>query len=228
MNPERSPFPTGWLSFDLGQYRPCDGTYCFYPYEELPPLDESLFRGEFQWLLSPLPSLEDRLRTIGDIHKQVPASQIEKKLHRLQAEAQTLGLPLPEPFVRWMGSPALHDKIPSCTACYFDLPDKIIKSPVGDGCIVRFLNDQQDVLLWYLYLTPDGDHFVFVSNIYFDKADLSKVPGERILNSAAYCAPSFEAFLYRYWLENTIWFAVNEGERSLSDEQKKYLSHYIE
>lgn len=222
MNPENSPFPTGWMSFDLGQDRPCDGTYCFYPYEDLPPIDESLFRGEFQWL----PALQDRLRAIVDIHKQVPASKIEEKLHRLLTEAKMLNLSLPEPFIRFMASPTLHDEIPSCTACYFDLPDKIVKSPVGDGYILRFLNDQQDVLLWYLYLTPDGDHFVFVSNIYFDDADLSEVPEERILGAVAYCAPSFEAFIYRYWLENTIWFGVNESGGSLSDEQKRYLSYF--
>jgi len=107
MNPEYIPFPTGWMSFDLGDYRPCDGTYCFYPYEELPPLDESLFRGEFQWL----PCLED-------------------------------------------------------------------------------------------------------------------VSEEAILRAAAYCAPSFEAFLYRFWLENTIWFSLNDRKPSLTDEQKRYVSHY--
>ncbi|GAB4578908.1 MAG: hypothetical protein Fur0022_16450 [Anaerolineales bacterium] len=218
MNPENSPFPTGWMSFDLGQYRPCDGTYCFYPYEDLPPLDETLFWGEFQWL----PALQTHLRPIVDIHKQVPANKIEKKLHRLMAEAQTLRLTLPEPFIRFMASP-IHDAIPSCTACYFDLPEKLVKSPIGDGYILRFLNDQQDVLLWYLYLTPNGDHFVFVSNIYFDDADLSEVPEERVLRAVAYCAPAFEAFVYRYWLENTIWFALNERPTTLTDLQRHYL-----
>ncbi|NUM45255.1 MAG: hypothetical protein HUU38_11170 [Anaerolineales bacterium] len=223
--PPTTPFPTGWMSFDLGPYRPCDGTYCFYEYETLPPLEET-FRGEFQWLLNPQTGPDDRLRAIMDIHKQVPSGKIEEKLHRLLAEAPTLGLTLPDSFVRFMGSPALHDEIPSCTACYFDLPEKIVKSPVGDGYIIRFLNDQQDVLLWYLYLTPDGDHFVFVSNIFFDDADLSEVPEERILGALAYCAPDFETFLYRYWLENTIWFSVNEQSGKLTDTQKKYLSHY--
>jgi hypothetical protein len=230
MNPEYAPFPTGWMSFDLGHYRPCDGTYCFYSYEELPPLDESIFRGEFQWLLSPLPGLEDQLRAIVDIHKQVPEDALEKKLAHLLNTAGQMGLYLPESFLRFMGSSALHDEIPSCTACYFDLPEKIIKSPVtdvsiGDGYIIRFLNDQQDVLLWYLYLTPDGDHFVFVSNIYIDEADLSEIPKERMIRALVYCAPSFETFLYRYWLENTIWFALNESN-ALTDEQKRYLSPY--
>ena len=40
-----APFQAGWWSFDLGRYRPCDGTYQLYPYDSLPPLpepDESL------------------------------------------------------------------------------------------------------------------------------------------------------------------------------------------
>ena len=56
------------------------------------------------------------------------------------------------------------DRIPSCTACYFELPEKIIPFP-GDeeGYIIRFLNDQQCVLLWYLYLTRSGKQSILVS-----------------------------------------------------------------
>ncbi len=143
MNPEHSPFPTGWMSFDLGPSRPCDGTYCFTPYEDLPPLEASLFRGEFQWL----PRADAHLRAITDVHQQTPSSNIEEKLHTLLTEAHTLGLTLPEPFIRFMSSPALHAEIPSCTACYFDLPDHLVKSPVSDGYFLRFLNDQQEVLV---------------------------------------------------------------------------------
>jgi hypothetical protein len=49
---------------------------------------------------------------------------------------------------------------------------------------------------------------------------------ERILGAIAACAPSFEAFLYRYWLENTIWFALNEQHAPLTPPQQQYLHHY--
>lgn len=42
-----SPFASAWWSFDLGEYRPCDGTYRIYPYDSVPPLDEALFTGDF-------------------------------------------------------------------------------------------------------------------------------------------------------------------------------------
>jgi hypothetical protein len=32
------PFPWAWWGLDLGEARPCDGTYCQYPYEHLPPI----------------------------------------------------------------------------------------------------------------------------------------------------------------------------------------------
>ncbi|GCE50222.1 hypothetical protein EI42_05439 [Thermosporothrix hazakensis] len=40
----------GWISFDLGEVRPYKGTYSLYSHIDLPPLPETLFRGEFQWL----------------------------------------------------------------------------------------------------------------------------------------------------------------------------------
>ena len=45
-----SPFEKGWWGTNLPGVRSCDRTYCYYDYESLLPLDESLFRGEFQWL----------------------------------------------------------------------------------------------------------------------------------------------------------------------------------
>jgi hypothetical protein len=34
-----------------------------------------------------------------------------------------------------------------------------------------------------------------------------------------------EAFLYRFWLENTIWFNL-DLRKPLTEEQQRYLSHY--
>lgn len=44
------PFQSGWYSSGLGSYRPCQTTYCRIPYESLPLLPESLFRGTLDWL----------------------------------------------------------------------------------------------------------------------------------------------------------------------------------
>lgn len=223
MNPSHSPFSLGWLAFELPGYRDCDGTYCFVPYEELPPLDEALFRGEFQWLSN----LDEKLQQAQEIHKQTSEDKLGAKLNNLLAFAKEAGIQLPAPFVKFMSAPALRDQIPSCTACYFDLPDQIVKNPLEEGGhLIRFLNDQQDVLYWYLYLSPPDDHAVLVSPIPFDDPQaLQDISREIILANTALCAPSFEAFLYRYWLENTIWFALSDG-KALTDEQQRYVSHY--
>jgi len=48
-----------------------------------------------------------------------------------------------------------------------------------------------------------------------------------ILKHTRVCGPSFEAFLYRFWLENTLWEAVNEGAGApLTEAQERYLAHY--
>lgn len=220
MTPDQSPFPPGWMGTDLPGGRGCEGTYCYYGYDSLPPLDESQLRGEFQWL----PPLEPRLQAIVEIHQQTPPDKLKTQLDHLTRLAPQLGLTLPAPFLAFMGDPERRDQIPSCTACYFDLPEKIVKSPVGDdGYLIRFLNDQQGVLYWYLYLTPGGQEAVLVSNIFYDE-DVSQFPLESIRGATAFCAPGFEAFLYRFWLENSLWFGLDGG--TLTDVQQRYLAHY--
>lgn len=221
MKPADSPFPTAWLSFELPGHRTCDGTYCFFPYEELPPLDETLLRGEFQWLTGATPAQQ----AIIDIHRQTPPEQASRALGVLLASAQRLRLTLPPAFVKFMSAPALQDQIPSCTACYFDLSEQILSSPAEDGgYLIRFLNDQQGVLFWYLYLTATGQEGVLVSSIAFDSESLAGVSREAILRSTGFCAESFEAFLYRFWLENTLWFALSEGQ-ALTEAHQRYLQY---
>jgi hypothetical protein len=156
-------------------------------------------------------------------------------------QARQLGLTLPTSFAPFMTNPALHDRIPSCTACEFALPSRIQRSVAGDGgYLISFLHDQQDVLLWYLYLTPTGASSVVVSPYDYDGDDADtdapgSVPSDdqtlsdqqraAIVANTFVCAPSFEVFLYRFWLENTIWFALNDG-KPLTDEQQRYVAHY--
>ena len=153
---EGVPFKPGWWGTDLGRYRACDGTYCFFPYESLPPLTN--FDGTLSWL----GALPDHLDAQMEVHRNDPSER--GQIDALADQARQLGLTLPPAFVELMGSSELQDRIPSCTACYFKLSERILPCPAAEqGYILRFLNDQQDVLLWYLYLTPDGDARVLVS-----------------------------------------------------------------
>ncbi|MEO7002487.1 MAG: hypothetical protein ABI068_11725 [Ktedonobacterales bacterium] len=222
-----TPFSFGWWSFDLGAYRPCDGTYCFSSYGELPPIRE--LNGTLDWLGPLDPQTEQSMQ----LYRNAPEKR--GKLAAIEAEATKLGLTLPEAFVRLMGSPELQDRIPSCTACTFDLSAHIVPC-IGDspGYIIRFLRDQQDVLLWYLYLTPQGEQWVLVSPYEFGDGpdenpnDVADDERTAVIAHTRICAPSFEAFVYRFWLENTIWFTLNTSDSSgsLTNEQQHYVDHY--
>jgi hypothetical protein len=142
-----------------------------------------------------------------------------ERRERLIAEAQVRNLALPASFVRLTGSFELQDRIPSCTACYFDLPEKIIESPFRAGdSIIRFLNDQQVCVCWYVYLPTDDSPFVISASgdghePFLDRIDFKKKPElvEVVLKYTALAAKSFDEFIYRFWIENCIWFHVEMG-----------------
>jgi hypothetical protein len=221
-----SPFQKGWWGIELPGGRRCDGTYCYYDYESLPPLDEGLFRGEFQWLSKLDDSVEAQMAVHRGPDDEDAAQEIADVLVLMRQEAEQANLVLPPEFIRFMGNPALQRAIPSCTACEFDLGE-LTPSVVEEGAYtVLFLRDQQDVLLWYLYLTLDGNSSVICSPIPFDDPDVDE-PVHVIKAHTLTVAPSFEAFLYRFWIENIIWFAREEGDGGLSGEQKAYVDHYL-
>jgi hypothetical protein len=226
------PFEPGWWSFDLGEYRACDGTYCFFEYDSVPPIDESQFNGSLAWL----EPLNDETAGVMEVHHESDEAlgRLKGDVAKIAAQAEQLGLKLPEAFLRLMNSRDLQDRIPSCTACYFSMSDEILPCPGTEGgYFIRFLNDQQDVLLWYLYLTPQGNESVLVSPILLDDfagpdhADkLTDDWRKAILTHTRVCGASFESFVYRFWLENTLWFNVNEGEGTRTEAQQRYLAHY--
>ena len=222
-----APFETGWWSFDLGKYRPCDGTYQLYPYNSLPPLaepDEAL-----TWL-GPLSGAVDGQMAA---HRNPPEER--GALDTIAAEARALGLTPPPSFSRLMASSALQDRIPSCTACYFKLGEHLLPCPGADGAyIVPFLSDQQDCVLWYLLLAPGGVHHVlaFPGDMmeYVDAVKPgSSVTMSDITGAIRVCAPSFSSFIYRFWLENTIWFKLNTSDAApFTPAEQAYLDHYAQ
>lgn len=224
MDISKLPFPAGWIGADLGQYRPCDGTYCYYEYDTLPPLDETRFTGQFEWLKP----LSAQLEATMSVH--LPPNSHEKallkNLAQVQKEAEQLGRPLPAEFVAFMQNRAWREAIPSCTACYFDCSGRLVHCPITGGYFVRFYNDQQDCCFWYLYVSPSGEQAVFTSWVMIDEEGFNPAEEEHFAQQIAVCAPSFELFLYRYWLENSLWFGLDEGKNFLTPEFNDYLNHY--
>jgi hypothetical protein len=221
-------FPSAWCGTDLGPHRPCRGTYEWYPMDSVPPLDGKDFDGSFSWL--------------GDPGLVGPEQAAEMEgIARTLAEA---GLTLPADFVRFHTHAGLWHSFgdTSCTACWTHV-SKPYPSPVEPGAyLVRFLRDQQDCVLWYLYLRPSGETFVVHSYAlapyldYLDPAEMDPdAPAEEqqapeidvadLATRIHWCAASFEEFAYRFLTENRIWFGVHEAE-GLDEGQRAYLEHY--
>jgi hypothetical protein len=229
MHPEHTPFTPGWWSFNLKGYRPCRSTYGLFPYAEQPPIDPARFGDEFEWLAA-LPQAKDPM--MPDFRSpEKHQRRLGLHLQQLRKVCERRGLTLPPAFLKFMGSAALQNRIPSCTACYFDLSRHVIPSPAGDdGLLIRFLNDQQAVILWYLYFKPGGDHCVIASPYFLDDLsppdDPDMIPSpDEIMQSTVWCAPTFETFIYRFWIENALWFALSHGD-PMPPGGQAYLDHF--
>jgi hypothetical protein len=231
--PSSSPFPPGWWSFDLGSARPCDGTYQLYPIQTLPPVDEELFEGDLDWLLQEAGAAG--LQETAEFEEGGPVAHIraleeaEKKAEARVAQlASALGrhqITLPAAFVRFMSDPGMQRVVPSCTACEWDLSEAPVASRVVPGAFtIRFLRDQQDCLFWYLHIGPDHSE-ILVSPIPFDDPRLD-VTRDQVLGATWVCAPHFEHFVYRFWIENELWETLQERDPHFSPAQRAYLAHY--
>lgn len=105
------------------------------------------------------------------------------------------------------------------------------------GHLVHFLSDSQSCSHWYLNILPGGVSAVLTSpdlyGLKIENSDWIETPScrlERIDLSGlefAYCAPSFSEFLYRFWIENEIWFALaDKRKRRLNTLELDYVGHY--
>lgn len=221
-----APFRGSWCATDLGDYRPCRYTYERYPIESLPPLDEASFTGDFAWRGGLGHVLDEQVATMD----------------RLAADLARARLGLPADFVSYMTRSNLYlclDEV-SGTCCWTSLSAPMVSPLEPDARMVRFFRDQQDCVLWYLYLRPDGESFVVHS--YRDlehEADLRAAGDPDDLEQLAeidgdpdyeifWCAPTVEIFAYRFWTENSLWFAIHDSQplEDLSAAQRAYLEHY--
>jgi len=161
----------------------------------------------------------------GESRDQI-ATHFEKNVR----EAQARGFTVPEVFLKFMRSRELRRSIPSCTACYFDAPERLVEMADG-GVLFRFLDDQQWCVLWYLYLGPNQTQAIVASCHAFDVEDAKEIAHEtsNYPNDNSpwtwICAPDFESFLFRFWLENHIWFVEHEHHRELTELERKYTDH---
>jgi len=217
--------PRVWWATDLPGFREHPtpfATYSPFPYADLPPIERTL-DDELQWLRSePVVPLSLGHSQPGDPAPERAATSVE-----LDALLRDAAVELPRVFRTFISDPEPRTHMRSCTAGYLDLA----QFPVdvgGGGSLIHFLSDQQWVLHWLLYLGGDASEAVVVTeSAYGFEAD-----GERLDRwdpadgGLSVCAESFSEFLFRYWIENEIWFRASDDESSLTDEQRRYATHY--
>jgi hypothetical protein len=135
-------------------------------------------------------------------------------------------IPLPSSFRTFIGSPQPRRRVRSCTDCYLDLAEFVV--PVaGGGWLVHFLSDSQWVLHWLLYVDADREAVVVTdAPVGFEVEDETIRFFDPGSDDGAVCARSFSEFVYRWWIENELWFALVDKDRPLTDEQRRYAEHY--
>ena len=142
--------------------------------------------------------------------------------------AGLLNLKLPDPFVRFFQDTRFQEQIISNMECYFQLSENIYESPFGDGgFFIEFMHDGQELAIWNLYLHPDNWHRVVETPFQWERLPLKDFSLEEIFVRTHVCAPSFEEFIYRNWIENMIWF-LSYKDLPLTKEMETYLEELKE
>lgn len=217
------PFEMGWFTAGSSDIWNCQSTYCFITYDSLPKIEHDLLQGNFHWLTDL--QGDETCMAQDDISSAKLEQHMLNNLTQLLFSCREKKIELPESFCLFFQNTSLYSNIPSCTACYFDLSNSLLSCPGDDEAyLIRFMNDQQGVLLWYLYIHPQHPARVVVASPEWKDEDenITQLDDAVILKDLIKCAESFEEFIYRFWIENKIWFALYE-ERPLNKEQQEYM-----
>ncbi len=130
---------------------------------------------------------------------------------------------LPRALLRLAGRRQLQRRIRSATGCYLDLGNHAVRTTAEGSVLIHLLSDQQWCRHWLLYADDAGHEAVLTSTepIGFELPDdwseepgEVKVPGVIPLDGTLdleVCADSFTEFLYRFWVENELHFALADA-----------------
>jgi hypothetical protein len=200
---------TGWWGIGLEPFRNREGTYNRFPVESLPPVP-TLDPG-FGWLAGA--DTYGAGMAPAELPVELPSS---------------LDTALPAAFTEFFSQPELQTAFSSATDCWWDVSRRAVPGPLQEGdLLVRFLNDSQGCLFWYLSVLPDGGHKVLCGAGHYDGPD--RFAPEEMRADLVVVADNFEEFLYRYRVENAAFFEIVYDKLAwdeLSPQVRDYLRHY--
>ncbi|MFO0594632.1 MAG: TIGR02996 domain-containing protein [Myxococcaceae bacterium] len=206
-----------WWGVGLGE-RATSSTYQGFEYARQPPLPLDRLDGTFAWLAAS----PERTSFIDEEDDTQWAPRL--------ASLKQRGFNVPTAFERLMLDADLQRRVPSCTDNTFLSGKRAEEHPQPDGGLfVTFYTDSQSCVLWGLRLGKGSDRYAAVLAGAPEYPDTDPPEGEPYFRfpDLTFNAPTFETFVYRWWLENSIWFALNGfggGKRALTPDEQTYLA----
>ncbi|MFO1017638.1 MAG: hypothetical protein U1E03_08585 [Hyphomonadaceae bacterium] len=234
-------FPEIWTCWRIPGVRTVDGTYGATSLNKLPVVEAP---DDLSWLppfdrqviakldakrlrgAEALAPYFERAERLDD----AAGGDFDGELDQILAQAVNANVRLPAAFLQLFRSRKMQSRFFNPTGCEFDLPQQgMTPAPFGSrGWIIRFLNDQQGCLSWYLFIPPSGNVVVLSSSeTQFAMALEEHDPNNRehvsaVLGVTHLAAHSFPEFLYRFWIEAALWFKC-QYKLSKTPTEERYL-----
>jgi hypothetical protein len=196
----------GWWFPTLRGLRDGDSsTYARFDLDDQPEIDDA--DDAFLWLRHELPKRQWAINEVEPRQQSRPLT--EDGLVALGAA----DLRLPQSLRRFAAQGSLQRRVRSATACYLDLGDLLVRTSVDDAYLIHVLSDQQWVRHWLVYVDSLAREAVVTSSVPigfelppdWPEETPSVVPLDGSLDLEV-CADSFAEFMYRFWIENELYF----------------------
>lgn len=192
-------------------------TYVQYAVDELPlaPIDVA----SLEWLRHAARHPEDYMASAFE-HATRDISR--------QSVADLLGgrATVPHDLAQFLGGDGLRDRLRSATDCYFDLGDSVVA--VDGGHLLHLISDSQWVFHWLLYLGEDGSSAVvgtsFPAGFDLDPDDAAFWQQEDW--GYVLVADTFAEFIWRWWMDNEIFYRAVVEKTDVSVKQRAYVEQY--
>jgi hypothetical protein len=183
-----------------------EATYARYDLDDQPEVEAA--DDELRWL-------DDAAEAMWPISDGDPVTPLTSE----SLETLARGIPLPKALREFAARPELQRRVSSVTGCYLDLGDQLAPTSAPEGYLLHILSDQQWALHWLLYADRAGNETMVVTGepIGFlldegweEDRPPPVIPLDGTLELEV-CADSFVEFLFRFWIENELWIALDTG-----------------